>query len=235
MDIIKKIKSGAYWRVIIRPTIFNEYHLSSLSEIHNLVEDCKIRLRGWDYPHVDRVNTRNGESWVESICDSGHHIEFWRFYQSGQFLHYFAVAEDYIPETKEYGLLRVSYSDSETNPKGYLSIFSTLFRITEIYEFAKRLALKNIFTSSIKIKIELHNIKQYQLFFWQRDRDLADAYITSLNEIKMESVLAIEELLTKGQEEALNKTIHLFERFNWNNPPRGILLEEQNKLLERRL
>ena len=50
-DILKKIHSKGYWRVNIKPTIFNEGLLKSYSNARAIIEKCGVLLRGWDYPH----------------------------------------------------------------------------------------------------------------------------------------------------------------------------------------
>lgn len=237
---LEKIKSGAHWRVNIRPTTFKKDRIRSLSEVRRIIEECSVKLRGWDYPQSIPAETKNGDDWIQSGCDWEEFIEYWRFYQSAQFIHYFSVYEDYpevMRRVKERGYfpLIVSFSPSE-EPSGYLSIFSTLFRITEIYEFAMRLAQKGVIEPNVYISIKLRGIKNHQLIFFDLGRMLRKAYVSAIDEINLEPLLiGTEELLAKGHEEAINQTIHLFERFNWVDPPRNIMVEEQKKLLERRL
>lgn len=236
-DRIDKIKSGAYWRVNIRPTTFKKDRVNSLSEARRIVEACSVKLRGWTYPQITPEETKSGADWVQSGCDLEEFIEYWRFYQSAQFIHYFSVVEDY-PEVKERAMARVTGGmgfGTSRQPSGYISVFSTLFRIAEIYEFAMRLAQKDIMAQGVYISIKLHGITNYQLFTWDPERYLPRTFVAAIGEIPLESTMGIEELLAKGHDEAINQTIHLFERFNWVDPPRTIMVEEQKKLLERRL
>jgi len=52
---------------------------------------------------------------------------------------------------------------------------------------------------------------------------------------KIEKEIPQHELVTNPDDFALNFVIEIFERFNWNNPPRQILAEDQKRLRERRL
>jgi hypothetical protein len=236
-DRLGKIKSGAYWRVNIRPTTFEKDRISTLSEVRQIVEACSVRLRGWTYPQITPEETTSGIDWIQSGVDWEEFIEYWRFYQSAQFIHYFSVEEDY-PEVKERAIDRITGGmgfGTSREPSGYISIFSTLFRITEIYEFAMRLAQKDIMAPGVYISITLHGIKNYQLFTWDQQRHFPRTFVAAIGEIPLESTMGIEELLAKGHDEAINQTIYLFERFNWVDPSREIMIEEQKKLLERRL
>jgi len=234
IELVDRIKSGPHWRVNIRPANFEKYRVSSLSELHKLIEGCQVALRGWYFPHIDRNGIINGDDWIMSEGNYGDIIEYWRFYQSAQFIHYFNIYENCDEDVKKKAK-SIRLDDNRVEPSGYVSIISTLYRITEIYEFAMRLAQKSIFQSGLSIKISIKGVKNFQLFFWDRLRVLHDAYISGIDEINFESVMTIDDLLANGHDEALNKAISVFERFNWNNPPQNILAEDQKKLLERRL
>ena len=97
-ELIEKIKSkGGYWRVIIRPTIYKEDLIFSLDKCKEIIEHSRVNLRGWSYPHIGRSGIKvAGDNSVDSFCDwpIGSMFEYWRFYQTGQFVHYFSMRED---------------------------------------------------------------------------------------------------------------------------------------------
>ena len=234
---LEKIKSRAYWRVNIRPMEFKKDRIETLSKTRKIIEECIIKLAGWNYPQFYEPEIINGEDWVQSGIDFEDFVEFWKFYQSGQFIHYFALHEDHNPRVKEHRIHHrgrfPNVFQSKKEPKGFVSIFWALYTITHVYEFAIRLAQKNIYDSKALISIQLHSIKGYELFFWERI--LNRQYLAEIDQIILDSELGIEELIATGHDEAIKKTIHFLECFNWNNPPKEILIEEQKKLLEKRL
>lgn len=234
-DIIKKIKSGPYWRVNIRPYEFEEEKIGSLSEVLKLLVECKISLRGWDFPHIDNKNTFNGQDFVQSDFDYGDIIEFWRFFKSGQFIHYFSVYEDLYMKSNQKNPSSMWEAKSNDKPSGYVGITTTIYRMTEIYEFAMRLAQKGIYDKGISITITLSGIKNFRLFYFEPERVLFQPYIARFNDIKLESKLLIQELLAKGHDEAVKKSIQVFEIFNWVDCPDKVFIEDQKKFLERRI
>lgn len=187
ISIVKNIKEGPYWRVNIRPLKFIKERIKSLSEIRNYLEQCKVSLRGWDFPHIDHKNTTNGQDWVQSECEFNDIKEFWRFYKSAQFIHYFSVYEDYYMKSKPNRSLSQNNSFS-----GYLDIFVTLYRMTEIYEFAMRLAQKGVYENGIYISITLSGIENFKLCFCDNSRVLFHPYISSINEIPFETEFSTE-------------------------------------------
>jgi hypothetical protein len=231
-ELIDKIKSKGYWRVEIRPTKFDKLRVPTLGGVQKLVQSCIVSLRGWDYPHWNQDTVQNMEDWVESWVDWKYFIEYWRFYQSGQFTHLFALHEDYM-NTEE--VLPIRYPP---RPKraGYLGFISTTYQITEIFEFAARLANKGVLGPQAFISVSLHNVKDHQLAAFDASRFLRDDFVYSADTpIVIEREIPEQELVAKPDEFALDYVINIFERFQWSDPPRQVLGEDQKKLRERRL
>ncbi|MCX5727045.1 MAG: hypothetical protein NT030_07790 [Candidatus Saganbacteria bacterium] len=237
-DLIKKIKQKGFWQVTIRPSKFIENRISSISDCENLIKSCVVSLRGWDYPHIDKLGIKvSGNDSIESYSDWPEygHIEYWRFYQSGQFVHYFAMKEDYSINEAKLEELKHEYG---TNSTHFLEILSALFTVTEIFEFAQRLVSKEVMGDSVEILIELGNVEGRQLFFWNYfSRCLSQPYICAFrNEnITVKRMVSKEELLSSSNKLALNSFIEILYKFNWKNVSSKIFEEDQKKLLERRL
>lgn len=234
-ELIDKIKSKGYWRVEIRPTIFNKLRVPTLGEAQKLVQSCIVSLRGWDYPHWNQDTIQNIEDWVESWVDWKYFIEYWRFHQSGQFIHLFALHEDYMNGSN---LLPRTYPPRPSHA-GYLGFDSTVFQVTEIFEFAARLANKGILGSKVFISVGMHNIRDYQLIALDRTRSHFGLYSNYVHvfesPIVIEKEITEQKLVARPDEFALDFVVNLFERFQWNDPPRQVFSEDQKRLRERRL
>ena len=132
--------------------------------------------------------------WVQSGHNWSGLSELWRFYQSGQFIHYFSCMEDYR-EIPNYSQIRIDRG---------LSVTSTLYKVTEIYEFAARLAEKNVLQNQAKISIKLVKMKNRILFEW--DGSMIPVYKSEGNEILVDDVLSTMELLASSRDKAIDKT-----------------------------
>ncbi len=230
--MIQKIHTSGYWRVNIRPIEFTQNVISSLTEAHEIIDKCGVLLRGWDYPHFTQAKIINGDDWIESSVDFEGHKEYWRLYLSGQFIHHFACREDYEVNPDDLSQMSVP----SLSPSGrYLSILSTLFTITEIFQFSSRLATHNVLSSPTYLSITLSGMEGRQLFFWERARHLSKAYISNIDKISFEEKYSNELLISDAPKLAMLATIHIFERFNWPHYSNILFPEEQKKLLERRL
>jgi len=229
---LKKIRSKGYWRVVIRPTVFEKHRIATLSQARELVRSSVVYLRGWDYPHWGEDELRNVGEWVESGVDWNSFIEYWRFYRSGQFVHFFAAREDHIDVERQ---LPISYPP---RPKraGYLSTIGTVFTVTEIFEFAARLAAKDVLRPAAVVSIQLHNMADHQLATFDASRLLFGDYTCTATEpIVFENEFSQDELISRTDELALDAVVEIFEHFNWDNPPRQTFVEDQRRLRERRL
>ena len=149
--LIEKIKSRGYWRVLIRPTQYKKDLISSLRDCRRFIEESKV-LRGWTTRTLNvEGKVVNGDDWVESSTDWEPYIEHWRFHQSAQFIHLFNCREDWRDIDE-----RVGPSRRSSLPDSFLEPIWAVYRTTEIYEFAARLAAKSIFGKNLSIAVELH-------------------------------------------------------------------------------
>lgn len=237
-ELIKKIQSYGYWKVIIRPNKHVENLIPTLIKCKELVEDNKLKLRGWDYPHIDSSGVKfASDNSVHSYCDwpDGPMFEYWRFYQTGQFVHYFSMREDLrMSESKKKEL-----QDEFGNKIDiFLSILSTLYSVTEIYAFASKLFSEIEQVEGIEITIELHGVNNRMLTFWDNfGRHLSQPYICEFPEgvLKINKLVDRKFLIDNYKELALDATIEIFNKFNWVGANKQIFREDQKKLLERRL
>ena len=220
-DRMEKIKSTGYWRVNIRPIQFEEHRIESLERCWEIMESCHVLLRGWDYPAVSEKEKIFGDDWVQSGADFRGMVELWKFYQSGQFIHYFSCREDYRQK------------EVDTNSR-WLGVISTLYRITEIYEFSARMAIKEVFGSGVIISIKLKGMEDRSLAEPDRPWVRVLNHTSRYDEIAIESKFSTLNLIASAHDEAVNKTMDILSNFNYESS-RLDLKSDQQRLLEKRL
>src|SRR5258707_6537898 len=133
---IEDIISRGYWRLIVRPTRFNEVREESLVALDRIVREKSVRLRGWDFPHYDNEKaTAPGRDFIEQEINWHHHKEKWRLYQSGQFILLRSLWEDWEDQAL------ISSAAKSWVPGKELWVLSTIFTLAELCEFAARLAV----------------------------------------------------------------------------------------------
>jgi hypothetical protein len=225
-ELRAKIKSTGYWDITIRPTEFDRARVGTLGDCWDLVASSSVSWRGWDYPHVEIRGRELGDSWVQGSVDwdSYGHLEIWRLWQSGQFKHLFACGEDYHKITHR--------APAPGGP--YLLWVSAMLTLTEIFEFARRLAAKEILGGDVLIQVALHNMANRALTYWSFDDHLGREYLGTLNSITYEVTVSPEALMSSSSHLAVDAAIHVYERFGWLNPPRRLIEDKQKVLLDRR-
>lgn len=230
-QVIEKIKSKGYWEINIRPVVYSELRVEK-RRLKELVRSSKVELRGWDYPHFrdsggEPYPIQNG---IEKFIDWSGNIEFWRMTQSANFYHLLAVEEDWMEPS---GL---KYMHQLKNQK-WLGVLGALYTLTEIYEFAKRLASQNIFDESMVIDIKLHDLQGRKLIVESFDRVPLYDKVAKLSEpwefTKKEILVA--DILSKSAQFALDAFVDLVFLFDWINLPTDSIRNDQQKFLQGRL
>jgi hypothetical protein len=227
---IAKIKTRGHWLIKLRPENYQAKRIATLGECRSTLEQSIVRLRGWDYPHMSHQveETFNGEDFVASFTDCEQRgwgiIEAWRFHQSGQFINTFAMIEDW-----ESSLVNNWLQNSPI-----LDITETIYRLTEIYEFASRLAAKGFFGQGVRIEISLNGTMNRRLVFINPRRLLFEDHKSRSENISFIETISSETLLAKSKECAVAASIHFIERFNWNNFSSNLGTEIQNQLIQQR-
>jgi hypothetical protein len=220
IDTLEKIKSKGFWKIIIRPSIFVKEKIPDLKSCKEIIRDNRVRLRGWDYPHYDqRTDPIIGEDYVgQPFCwlDRGH-IEAWRYYKSGQFVHYLAVWEDW-----ETSLQKRSYS--------FIDFLSTIYLFTEIYEFASRLGEKGLLGDSCEITITLDDTENRELISIDGRRPFMEEYKATVKGISYSISPTVSDIMANSDDHALNAAKYVYEKFGWLDFDRDLFKPDQKKL-----
>ncbi len=223
-ELLDRIHGTAYWRVTIRPSEFDPSRVPTLGQCKDIVEASQVVLRGWDYPHIEEI-TSGGSDWIESQCHwEGRHLEYWRFYMSAQFAHHFTLIEDFHRLTRSPA------------PERYMLVLNALYTVTEVFEFAARLAHHGVLRPAADLSIRIHGTQGRELTYQDLFHSVGfGPYVCRQSDIRYETQASEAQLLGQAANLAVDAAIAIFEAFQWFNPPKAQLIEEQAKLLERRL
>ncbi len=222
IPLLEKIRQRGYWRVVIRPGRFERERFPDIAALYPLLQDRAVRLRGWAYPLLDEHRPyRTGLDWIDQESEWGYHLEYWRFYQSGQFIDYAGLDEDWRGQPPQ------SPTPPEWQPGRYLPILDTLYRFTEIFEFAARLALTDAYGVDDTVHVELllrglHGRRLYADTWPRTPMYLAGAQDAHMEEFPYKADLRRDELIANAHQLALGQAQRLFDRFKWE-PTKGLL------------
>ncbi len=232
-ELFEKIKSRGYWEIEIKPTKYKKDRLS-LGECKQIVEKSEVRVRGWYYPYISnrRDEFFSGNNYVESLVDWQEHKEMWRMYQSGQFVHYLSLWEDWPREYR--GLFGAPDSQASRYKPGTIQeVIMTLYTITEIFVFTSRLASNKLFDDALHISLELHGTENRSLNFFDTRRSLLNDYRCMIDNISIKKHFTVQEILANNDTLAMDTVVEIFDRFNWHSDKiRVVLKEDQEGLLK---
>ena len=205
-----------------------------------VIEKAKVQLRGWDFPHLSRRENEvgQGSDWIASWADFMGSIEYWRFFQSGQFIYFGAVREstesEWTARLRDWAkshLRHLKDIDWNTVP-GYISMVNLLYGFTEYFEFAARLAQAGVYKDKVLVRIELHGAKGFMLTT-ELSRLWREYCVSHENDLTHTWTLPSEELIANSAEHSLAAAGWFFESFGWMNPNLDGLRREQQKFLRK--
>lgn len=218
-------KELPHWRFLIRPKHFNPILIPTLTACTQLVEQRRVQLRGWDFPHLPLQSERRlqGSNWIGTEVTFQGTIEFWRLFQSGQFIQVSAVREATEPDwrsklesdTKSH-LRHLGERDWSKVP-GFISITNTIYNIAEFFEFISRLCQSGMYNDEIEWEIEINRIRGFVLTTdWNRSWSYyCDAKEDSLSK---EGTARYSDLITNSADISLKTIVWFCECFGWISP-----------------
>lgn len=220
LDTLGAIRTRGYWSVIIRPAAFNAQHVAKRTELFPVVERLSAHLRGWPFPYA-HSDSNHGEKiggidWVGFEHRWDRYIEVWRLYQSGQFIDYRCIPNDWSSERIEAA-------------PNVLYVGDVVNSYSEIFEFAARLASSSVGAPSIHIEVTLHGLQRKVLAFGDPIREFGRDHRASIDEYPLAWDISTPKLSSQVRELALIASQQLFQQFDWDAAPE-ILRGYQDKL-----
>ncbi len=236
-ELLNEIQSRGYWRVEMRSSEYQEKRLPNRAAMQELLSNATVSLRGWPYPYFVAEETAYNGKWLEGQVNSSHYKEYWRLYESGQWVHYLALSRAWITREK----LFEGRSPLPPQHSGYLHVRGDiLYDLTEIFRFAVGLAQSGVLDPAAFLSIQLHNTHDYMLYeSFERPFFLGQEFVnTSERPIEQQHNIPISQLSADIADQiALEAAIKVFEVFGWVPGEAAVrmLTEDQKKLVERRL
>jgi hypothetical protein len=207
--LLEKIQSRGFWKVIIRPDKFSQDKIP-YDVLYPLVQRTAVDLYGDDFPNVvlDSLPFR-GTDWIGQEIEAGHFLEAWNMYQSGQFVHYSGMLDDWLNQ-----------SDSSRSPEGRrLAIEEVVRQYTGIFVFASRLALTDGYAQDTHIYIDvlIKDLQGRHLYINTPGRwPLRQPYEAHIPEFHPANRFPRDELIANSTKLALQASRELFLRFGWD-------------------
>lgn len=238
-QIVDEIRSAPHWRVEIRPTRYRDDLIADLGQAVRLLERTQVRLRGWSYPHLSRDETKRSltSHSLRAWEDFAEHLEYLEFFQSGQFVHLFAIRERRREAWSQQ--LRVQYEgmlvrDGAPEPHGFIDIGNFVWTMTEVFEFTARLCEAGLYGDAVSVSVGLRSIEGFALTTGP-ERAWYGHYVATSEQLERARSWTPSDLIVRRSEIAIDESVWFFQRFGWLEPNIRALREQQAELLQRAL
>lgn len=199
------------WTIAMEPFPVHQERISP-STLEGRIREASVLLRGWDFPHLGK-DYHHIQDGLEGEINWTQHHERWRLRTSGLFTYAGKIKEDY---TDRY--------------RNKLSAVSTLWFLTEVWEFSRRLYGLDSSVDQIRVSLELDGLRDRGLLV---DSPGSDWGITGkpspVAEFRKDKTLSRRELMSSSREVALAWSDSLFHAMGGNVSPE-VLAEIQGRL-----
>ncbi len=229
IPVLQRIRERGYWRAVIRPGSFERERIP-FAALYPLLAQRVVRLRGWEFPQLEPYGEFDpGQDWIAHGSERyGMYLEYWRFYQSGQFVDFEAIAEDWRDQSVP-GPVPADGASGRLLP-----IFETVYHLTEIFEFAARLALTDAYGADHQMRVEilLSGLQGRQLYVDEPERRLRlTSKPAAIDGFPYAVDLRRDEIVGESRKLALRAAEQIFYRFQWQPTP-GVLERMQDELTQ---
>jgi len=230
-DLEQEILSRGNWWVVIHPHEYEQQKLP-IEDLEPILRRARVQLRGWDFPHIgdkDPIRTRLRS--ITGSTDWRYYREVWRFYQSGQFSYLLAIHEDWIEKAREDPYGPVWGPPEHLIPSGpLLGVGDTINRLTEIFEFASRLAVTPAGGETMHLSIAIRGLEKRLLWVDSPGRyPMQNEYRAEIGQYPFQGDVPTSELNARARELAADLAKDVFARFGWH-PPLEMLKKQQAEL-----
>lgn len=213
-DIIKRIWQGPHWRILIRPTDFLEHQFRDVSHVKHFIQHAAVKTKNWDYPFVGKATIELDE---QGACVAGELdlteakpglLERWVLFRSGQFVHSRMIQE--LPGYQ--------------NELHYLQVLRLM---TEVFEFAKRMASEGVLVPTSVVKVSVRKAGGLGLLVPDSfDVGKTSALWCRSDAIDVEIAVSSDDLEKRSNDLAVNAALNIYKKFGWS-PDRSLLVENQ--------
>lgn len=196
-------------------------------DLEKIIDSSTVMIGGYGgpafpysrtYPGVTEIHHADGFGVLDDRAwpyeDWSFH--YWYFTEYGYFITRTHLSEEHMADV----------------PRGTLSLEWLQLDIARAFLFARNLQTKVENHPEMKVKFQLHGMKDRKLFILNRGRaELVGNYIASDDDLGSEALLAKDSDLVQS---GMNMLIDVVRRFGWRDPPEQVLRKDITTLISGR-
>ncbi|WP_280309022.1 AlbA family DNA-binding domain-containing protein [Nocardia abscessus] len=211
VDNLIDVQNSWYFEVFPKDYDGDRQSAARLKEIRR---ESVVILRGWDFPHVDRVYDQIFDDGIQSLTHWERFHEAHRVYRSGLFT-----------------WRSQPHEDIDDGTENSLSIVSSIYSITEFFIFSSRYASLMVDSGDIVMRVGIAGLNGRALTSGPEMR--YHQYQTAATRFNRSYSTSIEELRSSYLDLASDATRRLFDLYGFDARPE-LIRYWQEKLVDRR-
>jgi hypothetical protein len=189
-----------------------ERRIRELKQIEEIVASTEISIRGWNFPHTAREGALREQNGVRSESEFIHHLDWWRFFTSGQFITYRGMSDDWRDRSAGFWS-----APAEWKPGRDMGWGDAVWQCVEVYEFAARLALSDAGSERMRVMLDVIGLEGRRLvqdgpgiMVWE--------YKAGTPAYSRRDDFSRDELVAGARDLGIGAARSLFELFRWDAP-----------------
>ena len=207
--------ASGHYLFAIRPTSYNAQAVQPISRALEVVNQHEVRWFGWNFPLIVRH-----EETVEQCCAGSPGRlngwgEFWRFFQSGNFLYAVAYRHDRPGRNPSEHIDRRSeiLRPDGFEHRGIIDFHDLIILATLEHEFAARLAKALSWNESAEISMTLTDTVDRVVVSTDVARPLGRFWRATAPKVESRQVVSITDLLSRPRQFAAEAAYEILQRF----------------------
>lgn len=220
--ILAAVTEKAHYAISMRPRSPKNL---PLDELEDIVRDCRVWRRELPYPYVPSGRMERLESCIGASRMGGLHADVWSLCRGGQFSEHLGLYEARWPPDQP-----PSAGCDAPQRERFLEPALTLYQISEVFQFASRLARS--IPDVWRIEIKLCDMQDRMLDIRVPERfGLYTDYKCGVPDIGLSVELDSWSLQARYADLAVEKTLEVMDHFGWREKRlETSLREEQDRL-----
>lgn len=228
---LTQIKSKGYWQLIFEPSQNQEIEL--LKNWETLVKKSQVVL-GWYHPALPFSNTDkqyylHGSNYWGAFTDFGHRKQMFFAFNSGQFVSYNALSEDWYADSPFFENLASIYP-----PGLFVSKFDSVIHfVTGYFVFLSRLIAAGMYKEGLTVRLKLYNIKDRHLMMSTGGAlPFTEPKQIHSEKIELECNYSAVDIMENYIQIANRIILSVLDRFGYSPDPASVLAQQEGYLSE---
>jgi hypothetical protein len=202
--------------IAVRPGPYDSERIGAAA-LENVLEQQTVRMRGWPLPYLDRklLVERHGTFIGQDIEPTVvPHLEAWRLFTSGQFLHRRALSTD----MRDSPMLE----PTDERATGAVALWDIVLYMVEVAEFAARMT-KTLAAERVGFAISLEGVSGRQLIAGDERDSVRSGLIVHRDRLTDIRELSTEQLLADVRGAGITLAQSLLGQFGLDLPDSALI------------